>query len=128
MAHSIEARVPFLDYKLAEYTASLPDDCKIHNGYTKYILREALQGTLPEKICWRTDKKGFVTPEEIWFRENSAALRVYLLQTVDLAKGLLNHKIVAMYDDFAAGRAAYDPVFWRVICFGRWLQLFQVQV
>ncbi|GBR73587.1 asparagine synthetase B [Candidatus Termititenax aidoneus] len=128
MAHSIEARVPFLDYKLVEYTAALPDGCKIRDGYTKYILREAMRSALPEKICWRADKKGFVTPEEIWFKENSAALRVYLLQTVNLAKGLINDKIVAMYDDFAAGRAVYDPVFWRVICFGRWLQLFQVRV
>jgi asparagine synthase (glutamine-hydrolysing) len=128
MAHSIEARVPFLDYRLLEYTASLPDECKIHNGYTKYILREALRDTLPKKICWRTDKKGFVTPEEVWFRENSTALRAYLLQSVDLAKGLINDRIVAMYDAFAAGQAAYDPVFWRVICFGRWLKLFQVRI
>jgi len=66
MAHSIEARVPFLDYRLIEYAFSLPDDQKIKNGYTKAILRDSMKGILPENIRMRTDKMGFVTPERIW--------------------------------------------------------------
>lgn len=66
MAHSIEARVPFLDYRLVEYAFSLPDDQKIKNGYTKAVLRDSMKSILPDQIRTRTDKMGFVTPERIW--------------------------------------------------------------
>ncbi|MFN4298363.1 MAG: asparagine synthase (glutamine-hydrolyzing) [Thermaurantimonas sp.] len=69
MAFSIEARVPFLDHHLVEYTYSLPPHWKIYKGYTKYVLRKALADIMPEGITWRVDKKGFVTPGEIlWLR------------------------------------------------------------
>lgn len=68
MAFSIESRMPFLDYRLVEYTLSLDDNAKIKNGFTKSILREALIGILPEPIRMRRDKKGFDTPEDDWFR------------------------------------------------------------
>ncbi len=66
MAHSIEARVPFLDYRLVEYVFALPDDQKIRRALTKYVMRNALQGVLPEPVRTRTDKMGFVTPETVW--------------------------------------------------------------
>ncbi|MGO8988913.1 MAG: asparagine synthase (glutamine-hydrolyzing) [bacterium] len=68
MAHSIEARVPFLDYRLVEFVFSLPMDQIIRNGTTKVILREAMKGVIPETVRTRLDKIGFVTPENIWFR------------------------------------------------------------
>lgn len=68
MHYSIEARVPFLDYRLVERTLSLPSEKVIRNGTTKYILREALKGILPDKIYRRRDKKGFSNPRDKWFR------------------------------------------------------------
>lgn len=68
MAHAIEARVPFLDYRLVEYIFSLPSEQKISNGMTKAVLRNATKGILPEKVRMRVDKMGFVTPENVWFR------------------------------------------------------------
>lgn len=68
MWYSIEAREPFLDYRLIERTLALPSDQKIKNGTTKYILREAMKGTLPEKIRLRQDKMGFDNPQAEWFR------------------------------------------------------------
>ncbi|MBP5475182.1 MAG: asparagine synthase (glutamine-hydrolyzing), partial [Methanomicrobium sp.] len=70
MAFSIESRVPFLDYRFAEYTASLPLNQKIRCGVTKYVLRNAIRGIVPEKIRTRMDKMGFVTPEEVWMGDN----------------------------------------------------------
>jgi asparagine synthase (glutamine-hydrolysing) len=67
MAHSIESRVPFLDYRLVEYIFSLPDHQKINNGYTKAVLRNAMGDLIPKPIGKRTDKMGFVTPEHVWF-------------------------------------------------------------
>ncbi len=69
MWFSLEARVPFLDYRLVEKTLATSSDWKIRKGMTKYILREAMEGILPEKIRMRRDKIGFATPQDEWFRE-----------------------------------------------------------
>ena len=68
MAHSIEARVPFLDYRLVELLLSLDGGQLIDRGQTKAILRRALADLLPPAVAARTDKLGFVTPEASWFR------------------------------------------------------------
>jgi asparagine synthase (glutamine-hydrolysing) len=68
MWFSLESRVPFLDYRLVEKTLALQPNQVIHKGTTKYILREALKGTLPEKIRARKDKIGFDNPADDWFR------------------------------------------------------------
>ena len=62
MAHSVEARVPFTDYRLVDYVFSLPGIYKIHDGWTKWLLRLATKDLLPEEIVWRKDKLGFATP------------------------------------------------------------------
>lgn len=69
MWFSIESRVPFLDFRLVEKTLATTDELKINKGMTKFILREAMKGILPEKIRLRRDKIGFETPQDDWFRE-----------------------------------------------------------
>jgi len=69
MFFSLEARVPFLDYRLVERTLATKSDKIIKDGVTKYILREAMKSVLPEKIRNRRDKMGYGTPEDEWFRE-----------------------------------------------------------
>ncbi|MHC2993597.1 asparagine synthetase, partial [Pontibacter sp. HJ8] len=69
MHFSLEARVPFLDYRLVEKTLASSADWAIRDGITKYILRESMKGVLPEKIRMRQDKIGFGTPQDEWFRE-----------------------------------------------------------
>jgi asparagine synthase (glutamine-hydrolysing) len=68
MAHSIEARVPFLDHRLVELAFSLSADELIRGGRTKDVLRRALADLLPATVRERRDKLGFVTPEATWFR------------------------------------------------------------
>jgi asparagine synthase (glutamine-hydrolysing) len=68
MAHSLEARVPFLDYRLVELLFALPGNELIRNGETKSILRRALGDLLPEPVRKRRDKLGFVTPAARFFR------------------------------------------------------------
>lgn len=69
MAFSVESRVPFLDHRLVEFAFQLQTEDKINKTETKYILRKALHGILPEAIENRKDKKGFVTPgENKWLR------------------------------------------------------------
>ena len=66
MAHSIENRNPFLDYRLLEFCTSLPITYKIRDGWSKYILRASLIGMLPKEVIWRTNKTSFVGPEKIY--------------------------------------------------------------
>ncbi len=68
MAHSLEARVPFLDHRLVELAFSLPGGELIRRGRTKDVLRRALADLLPASVAARRDKLGFVTPEKRWFR------------------------------------------------------------
>ena len=78
MAFSIESRVPFLDHRLVELAFALPDQVKRSAGWSKYGLRRALDGLLPDSIVWRRDKKGFPTPVGNWLRDarGDAALQV----------------------------------------------------
>jgi asparagine synthase (glutamine-hydrolysing) len=68
MAHSIESRLPFLDYKLVEFAVNCAPSLKLRDGWSKWILRNAMTGTLPEKIRLRKTKLGFDTPDREWVR------------------------------------------------------------
>lgn len=68
MAASIEARAPFLDYRLVEHCLAQPAHALMRDGYTKSLLRRALRGVLPESVRLRADKIGFATPEARWLR------------------------------------------------------------
>lgn len=70
MSHSIEARVPFLDHRLVEFTTALKAKRKMPDGKTtKYILKKAAESILPNDIIYRP-KQGFAAPVEEWLREN----------------------------------------------------------
>jgi len=67
MAHGIEIRMPFMDWRLVSFVFSLPEKSKVGGGFTKRILREAMRGTVPEAIRTRKDKIGFCSPLANWF-------------------------------------------------------------
>ncbi|MBK6589496.1 MAG: asparagine synthase C-terminal domain-containing protein [Acidobacteria bacterium] len=69
MAASIESRVPFLDHRLVEFTAQMPTEMKLRGGTTKWILREAMKGFLPQEILTRP-KMGFPVPLGGWLRND----------------------------------------------------------
>lgn len=68
MAHGREVRLPFLSHELVAYTFSLPAHFKIRQGWTKWILRKAMEKNLPAAICWRKDKTGFEPPQKQWMQ------------------------------------------------------------
>lgn len=72
MAHARELRLPFLSHTLVEFCFALPDRLKIHNGWTKYLLRETYKDLLPETITWRKDKVGFEAPQASWMEAPQA--------------------------------------------------------
>lgn len=66
MAHSVEVRFPFLDHELVTFIFSLPLEMKIHDGWTKYILRLMMDKQLPSSITWRINKLGYHVPADKW--------------------------------------------------------------
>jgi asparagine synthase (glutamine-hydrolysing) len=126
MAHSIESRPPFLDHRLVEYLFSLPYDMKISDGYTKYILREALRGILPEKIRTRRDKMGFATPMKVWFKGELAGTVSDMLRSAAFRKrGIFDTKEVEYALRLHAG-GAKDLSFtiWSWVNLEIWFRLF----
>lgn len=130
MAHSIEARVPFLDHPLVEFSLALGNDHKIVGGDTKRVLRKGMAGILPEVVKERRDKLGFATPEQIWFR---GPLRGLVTDGIEasLARfpGLMNAKGVrALASDMLEGRRPVDFTLWRIVNLGMWGERFKVGV
>jgi asparagine synthase (glutamine-hydrolysing) len=121
MAHSVEARVPFLDHRLVEFCLSLPDDLKISGGIRKHILREALSDILPEKIYRRYDKLSFICPESVWMRQHAPFFRQTLEQGVQEYPHIFNHQLLTAFDAYCAGKRHDDPPFWRAFIFIEWL-------
>lgn len=68
MSWSREIRLPFLDHRLIELLVPAPPSQKLHEGWTKYPLRAAVERDLPPSIVWRRDKQGFANPEAEWMR------------------------------------------------------------
>ena len=68
MAHGREVRLPFLSHELVEFLFSLPSNFKIRQGWTKWILRNAMTNTLPSTIVWRQDKIGLEPPQHSWMQ------------------------------------------------------------
>ena len=66
MAHGVEVRLPFMDWRLVTFAFSLPDQSKVGDGYSKRILREAMREILPDQIRTRTVKIGFQSPLADW--------------------------------------------------------------
>jgi asparagine synthase (glutamine-hydrolysing) len=128
MAHGIEARVPFLDHRLVEFSIGIGNRHKIVAGDTKRVLRNAMRGILPEMVRNRRDKLGFSTPEEEWFRGPlREAVLAGLEQTLTRYPGLLYAKGVRAHaKDMLTGRKPVDFSLWRIINLGIWGRLFAV--
>lgn len=122
MAHSLEARVPFLDYRLVELLFSLGSGDLIQRGRTKAVLRRALGDLLPPVVRDRVDKLGFVTPEAAWLRNGLGQLAADVFAShefsergfVDAAaarRSLARHR---------SGERAAGFELWRALCVELW--------
>ncbi len=127
MWFSLEARVPFLDYRLVERTLTLPDERILHRGMTKSILRQAMQGTLPEPIRMRRDKVGFETPEAEWFR--TPAFQRYINDLLH-AERYARRGVIDMtqardiYQKHLARQGNYSREIWKWIHLDKWYHQF----
>lgn len=128
MAHSVEARVPFLDHRLVEYVLSTPGEHRLKGGITKKLLREAMKGIVPDPILDRRDKLGFATPEETWIRTQSPNAFEHLVdQAIESSNGiLLPNETRAEARALLTGERKFTFQLWRFVCFGAWLDRFSI--
>jgi asparagine synthase (glutamine-hydrolysing) len=124
MAHSIETRVPLLDHKLVEFAATIPPEMNLRGGTTKYVLKRAMKGILPERIINRP-KKGFAVPLGYWFRGKLGSyVRDLLLGESARRRGFFNapyiEDLVAQHE---RGRNL-DLQLWTLISFELWARVF----
>src|SRR3954464_15074243 len=125
MAASIESRVPFLDHRLVEYAATLPDEWKLNGWTTKRVLREAVKGLLPESILNRP-KMGFPVPFANWTRGGwNGVARDVLLDRRSRERGILDPQAVdRLLIDHAAGRTEGGDRIWSLLNLELWHRTF----
>lgn len=126
MAHSIETRLPFLDYRLVEQMASLPLSQKMYNGWTKFILRESMKGTIPEKIRLRKSKLGFSTAEELWFKKVlNKNIKTVINESRFLSSYINKEILIENLNKFFSGKSILSSeVFFRFYILELWGQKF----
>jgi asparagine synthase (glutamine-hydrolysing) len=127
MCFSLEARVPFLDYRLVEKTLATSSDLLIKKGMTKNILRESMRGILPEKIRLRKDKIGFETPETEWFCKPSWQKIITSLLTSESFKdrNLIDpEKAMMQYQQHLSGKINVSKEIWKWIHLELWFREF----
>ena len=124
MAASIESRVPFLDHKLVEFTARMPRSMKLRGGTTKWILREAMKGILPEEILNRP-KMGFPVPVGNWFRhEFKHVVDEYVLGKRAMERGIFDAAFVRSLVDKHNKGENHDERIWALVNFEMWQRRF----
>jgi asparagine synthase (glutamine-hydrolysing) len=125
MAASIESRVPFLDHRLVEYTARLPERLKLRGWTTKYVLRRAMRGVLPAEILTRP-KMGFPVPVGRWFRgAHRHVVDEYVLSERAAARGIFDCAEVArLVAEHSSGAADHAERLWSLVNFEMWMRRF----
>jgi asparagine synthase (glutamine-hydrolysing) len=125
MAASIESRVPFLDHPLVEFTATLPERLKLRGRTTKYVLREAMRGFLPDEILTRR-KMGFPVPIGSWFRNSHRAIvDEFVLGERAASRGLFDAPYVrAIVDEHASGLRDHSERLWALANVEIWHRIF----
>jgi asparagine synthase (glutamine-hydrolysing) len=126
MAFSLETRLPFLDYRLVEFSFSLPVEQKIKDGMSKVVLRNAMAGILPEAVRNRVDKMGFVTPEEVWFRTVLRSRIEEILGSRSFAeRGYFRvEKVKEAFRAHCEARQNLSPAIWRWVNLELWFRCF----
>ena len=125
MAASIESRVPFLDHKLCEFTARMPDRLKLRGWTTKWILRESMKDLLPPQILKRS-KMGFPVPLSTWFRGPYRwVIDEYVLGPEAQRRGIFNPAYVReLVSRHQAGLENNAQRLWALINFEIWCRKF----
>jgi asparagine synthase (glutamine-hydrolysing) len=123
MAASLELRVPFLDYRLVEFAASIPSKHKIKKGEGKYPLKKMMEGILPDDIIYRK-KMGFPTPLKLMFQNElrDYAETLLLSQTTKLHKFFKIERIEQLITEHNNNKYDHHKTLWQLVVLEEWLR------
>lgn len=126
MAHSIESRLPFMDYRLVEFVFTLPSEFKIHKTYGKYIHRKAMKDIVPNYILDNPLKFGFDSPLSNIFSANGENTpEDILLSDKCINRGLFSKKVLLnMFYDQRTGKRDNSRILYRLLSVELWFRQF----
>lgn len=124
MRFSLEGRVPFVDKELMKFLFSLGEDAILHDGWNKRVLRDAMDGTLPEMISRRRNKIGFTTPEQEWFRTiKQDLLEIFRSDSFASRPYFDAPTVVALFEDYMQHPDNHGTLmFWRLLNVELWMR------
>ena len=127
MSVSLEGRIPFLDHRLIELVAGLPESMKIRNGESKWLLRRVLERHVPDKLV-SGPKSGFGVPLGEWLRGPLRPWADDLLSPAVLQRQgyLRSEPVTRMWDEHRSGRRDWEYHLWDVLMFQSWLEAWDV--
>ncbi|MHB1952042.1 MAG: asparagine synthase-related protein, partial [Acidiferrobacteraceae bacterium] len=125
MAASVEARVPFLDHKLAEFAGRLPRRLRVRGLKSKVLLKRLAERYLPNEVIYRR-KVGFTVPLTRWFAGPLAGLlRDALLSERAFARGYFRPTAVRrLIDEHTAGQVDHEQALWLLLTLELWHRLY----
>src|SRR5262249_3387638 len=125
MATSLEARVPFLDHKFAEFAFSIPSQLKIRRMAGKHVLKKAVSKLLPKEIIHRK-KAGFPTPIAKWMAHDLRRPITEVLRDAGSSDhGYFNRRVVArLLEEHVSGRANHEHLLFPILNFDLWYKAF----
>jgi asparagine synthase (glutamine-hydrolysing) len=121
MSQGLESREPYLDHRVIEFVARLPDEHKYHKGNKKHVLKEIAYQYIPKELLDRP-KMGFSIPLDAWLRNELRPLvEEYFSEERLNAQGIFNPKYVrSLYSDFKKGETGLEQKVWRMLMFQMW--------
>jgi len=123
MAASLELRVPFLDYRLVEFAATIPSKHKIKKGEGKYPLKKMMEGILPNDIIYRK-KMGFPTPLKLMFQNElrSYAENLLLSDETKLLQFFKKTRIEQLIQEHNNDKFDHHKTLWQLVVLEEWLR------
>ncbi len=123
MAHSVEVRSPFLDYRIIEFARNLPIRFRYFPGKKKRILRDVLKKYIPEKV-FNQPKRGFSIPLAEWIRKDlrEEISDVLSERNLKMVYNLNIPKFSRMFNEHMDGKADYKSYIWRVYILIKWMK------
>ena len=125
MAVSLEARTPFLDWRMMEFAFRMPGDLKLRYGETKYLYKKAVRGLIGDDLAYRR-KQMFTVPVGEWFRDTLAPFtEAVLLDARTVERGLFRPEVVRrMLDEHRSGHANHTREIRALIAMELWARTF----
>lgn len=125
MGNSLEARAPFLDYRLVEFLAKVPVNVKLRMFNKKYLLKKAMKRLIPKKIISRP-KAGFNAPIPIWLKKDLKQMLLKNLSEKNVGiMGIFNYEYINnLMNDFFSGKEDNSLKLWLLLNFAMWYKQF----